>query len=129
MARYAYSNDIREKVIALVQAGNSRREVARRFDVSPSFVIKTMQRFEWTGNKHLLDRSNPRGGKLSPYRDFIISLIERKSDITLYEMRDQLLDVHGVQVNPASIHLMLMRIGYSFKKNHWQRLSSNALTF
>lgn len=41
-----YSSDFRECVVVQVKAGHSRREVARRFGVSPSFVIKLMARLE-----------------------------------------------------------------------------------
>lgn len=34
------SNDLRERVVAFVEAGHSRRATAAHFRVSPSFVIK-----------------------------------------------------------------------------------------
>jgi len=45
-----YSIDLRSKIVDLVQKGQTRREVAKQFRVSPSFVIKLMQRFEAIGD-------------------------------------------------------------------------------
>src|SRR5271157_1315412 len=42
-----YSRDLRER---MVQAGRSRHEVARIFEVSASCVIKLMHRYEATGD-------------------------------------------------------------------------------
>jgi len=48
MAR-PYSVDLRERVVRAVEAGASRRATAAQYDVSPSFVIKLMQRWRRRG--------------------------------------------------------------------------------
>ncbi len=61
-----YSSDLRERVVTQVNAGNSRREVARRFGVSPSFVVKLMQLVADTGSTTAAKRGRPFGqGKLA----------------------------------------------------------------
>ena len=45
-----YSRDLRERMVRAVQAGRSRHEVARIFEVSASCVIKLMRRYETTGD-------------------------------------------------------------------------------
>jgi putative transposase len=45
-----YSRDLRERMVRAVQAGRSRHEVARMFEVSASCVIKLMHRYEATGD-------------------------------------------------------------------------------
>src|SRR5271166_4281832 len=45
-----YSRDLRERMVRAVQAGRSRHEVARIFEVSASCVIKLMHRYEATGD-------------------------------------------------------------------------------
>src|SRR5271165_2532657 len=45
-----YSRDLRERMVRAVQAGRSRHEAARLFEVSASCVIKLMQRYEATGD-------------------------------------------------------------------------------
>lgn len=45
-----YSMDFREKAIARVEAGESRRSVARALGVSPSAIVKWAQRQRDTGS-------------------------------------------------------------------------------
>jgi transposase len=45
-----YLRDLRERMVRAVQAGRSRHEVARMFEVSASCVIKLMRRYETTGD-------------------------------------------------------------------------------
>jgi transposase len=44
-----YSMDLRERMVRAVKAGASRRAIAARFGVSPSCVIKLMQRWQRAG--------------------------------------------------------------------------------
>ena len=44
------SKDVRERCVKFVEAGHSRREAARRVDVSPSFVINLMKLYLGTGS-------------------------------------------------------------------------------
>ncbi len=44
-----YSQDLRERIVAAVEAGISRRAAARQFAVSVSCVIKLVQRFRRMG--------------------------------------------------------------------------------
>ncbi len=43
------SQDLRARLVAAVKAGSSRRQAALRFAVSPSAVIKLVQRVHQTG--------------------------------------------------------------------------------
>ena len=45
----AYSVDLRERIIAAVDAGQARREVARRFDVSPATIGNYLRLRRQTG--------------------------------------------------------------------------------
>ncbi len=45
-----YSLDLRERVVAAVEAGESRRSAARRFGVSDSTGVKWLQRVRATGS-------------------------------------------------------------------------------
>jgi transposase len=46
----ALSNDLRERVVAFVEAGNSCHEAARHFDTSVSFAINLMALYRKTGS-------------------------------------------------------------------------------
>jgi transposase len=45
-----YSTDLRARAVALVEAGESRREVARLLDLAASTTIRWMDRWQTTGN-------------------------------------------------------------------------------
>src|SRR6516165_2885865 len=78
----AYSADMRERVIAEVEGGASRREAAEELEVSASTAIVWVKCFRETGRC----AAKPRGGSISPlekHADFLLGLIEKQSDLTL----------------------------------------------
>ena len=81
----AYSADMRERVIAEVEGGASRREAAEEFEVSASTAIIWVKCFRETGRC----AAKPRGGSISPlekHSDFLLGLIEQQPDLTLDEV-------------------------------------------
>jgi transposase len=73
----AYSADMRERVIAEVEAGASRREAAEEVEVSASTAIIWVKCFRETGHC----AAKPRGGSVSPleeYADFLLGLIKKR---------------------------------------------------
>jgi transposase len=81
----AYSRDMRQRVIAEVESGASRRAAAEEFAVSASTAIIWVKCFRETGRC----AAKPRGGSISPleeYADFLLGLIEKQSDLTLDEV-------------------------------------------
>src|SRR5512134_1452669 len=81
----AYSADIRERVIASVEGGASRREAAEQFEVSVSAAVKWLQSWRRSGRT----TAKPRGGSTSPleeHKEWLLALIVRQSDLTLDEV-------------------------------------------
>lgn len=114
----SYSSDLRDRIVAYVEDGHSRRAAARRFGVSASFAVKLLQRFRRTGSAKAAPRGRPSGkGKLSSHRDFLIDRVETKPDITMPELADELQRRCGVMGAPASLSRFLCREGYTYKKN------------
>jgi transposase len=73
----AYSADMRERVIAEVEGGASRREAAEEVEVSASTAIIWVKCFRETGRC----AAKPRGGSVSPleeYADFLLGLIKKE---------------------------------------------------
>ena len=82
-----YSSDLRERAVVQVNAGHSRREVARRFGVSPSFVVKLMQLVAETGSTTAAKRGRPFGpGTLAGVTDALVARVEALPDATLAEL-------------------------------------------
>ena len=81
----SYSADMRQRVIARVESGGSRREAAEHYDVSASTAVIWVKCFRETG----CCAAKPRGGSTSPlekHADFLLALIEAQPDLTLDEV-------------------------------------------
>ena len=81
----AYSWDMRERVIAEVESGASRREAAEEFKVSASTATIWVRCFRETGP---LRGQTAEGQHLSvrEHANFLLGLIEKQPDLTLDEM-------------------------------------------
>jgi transposase len=80
-----YSLDLRERVVASIEAGASRHEAAERFDVSVSSAIRWMQRFLRFGSA----AAKPSGGSTSPleaHAPWLLGLVAKHPDLTLDEI-------------------------------------------
>jgi transposase len=115
MAR-PYSLDLHERVVALVAHGQSCREVAELFNVSVASVVKWSQRARTTGSA----AAKPMGGKrpylLEDERDWLLTRLAKKSDLTLHALLGELGE-RGVVVSCDTLWRFLKREGISFKKN------------
>src|SRR5271156_1577782 len=81
----AYSADMRERVIARVKSGASRREAAEYYDISASPAVIGVKCFRAKGRCG----AKPRGGSTSPleaHADFLLALVEEQPDLTLDEV-------------------------------------------
>jgi transposase len=115
---HSYSMDLRERVVASVNEGLSRREAARVFKMSDSCAVKLMQRVAATGSAAPARQGRPPGGgKLAPHRDFLITRVTEKPDITMPELAVELLAARGVSATAPSLSRVLCAAGFSYKKS------------
>lgn len=112
----SYSLDLRERVIAHVGAGHSRRAAARHFGVSASFAVKLMQRVECLGSGTPARQGRPPGGRLLASKDFLVATVEAKPDITLPELAVRLAVERKVKAAAAELSRFLCRLGFTYKK-------------
>jgi transposase len=110
------SNDLRERVVSAITAGESCRSVAARFGVAVSSVVKWSQRYRATGSVAPGKIGGHRRPILKPHRAFIIERINQTSHLTLHALKDELA-ARGVKVSHNAVWLFLKREGLSFKKN------------
>lgn len=111
----SYSEDLRERVIAAVEAGATRHAAAAQFQVSVSSAIRWVQRWRTTGEVG----AKPRGGSASPLEDHelvLLALAEAEPDLTLDEFC-ALLHARKIATSRVSIWRFFERHGLSFKKN------------
>jgi transposase len=109
-------NDLRERVVAAVQAGDSCRTVASRFGVAVSSVVKWWQRHRAAGSVAPSKMGGYRKPVLDPHRAFILERIHQTPHLTLHGLKDQLA-AQGVKVSHNAVWLFLRREGLRFKKN------------
>ena len=110
-----YSLDLRERVVAAAQAGQSCRAVASRFGVSASSVVKWWQRARATGSA----AAKPMGGRrpyaLASHRVFVLGRLAEKTDLTISALEAELAE-RGVKVSRYAVWHFLKHEGLSFKK-------------
>ena len=111
------SNDLRERVVAHVEAGHSCHEAAAHFDTSVSFAVNLMRRWRETGRVDPRPRGGFRHGKLGAHRDFILAVVGARHDITMPELANVLAKAKGVTADPSNLSKFLIACGLSFKKN------------
>ena len=110
------SNDLRERAVAAVGAGDSCRSVAERFGVAVSTVVKWSQRYRATGSVAPGKVGGHRKPVLEAHRAFIRKRIDQTSHLTLHRLKDELA-ARGVVVSHNTVWTFLRREGLSFKKN------------
>lgn len=106
------SPDLRQRIFAAVQAGESTTEAAERFAVSPAFVRRLMQRHRQTQS---LAPRTPRRDKrllLAGREDEITTILATKPGITAGEVRRTL----GVRCCTNTVWRMIRRLNHTFKK-------------
>lgn len=111
----AYSLDLRERVAAQVLAGKPVRAVAELFDVSVASVVRWSQRKREHGNAAAKPRGGSRRRALVDHREWLLSRIAEKPDLTLRAIQAELAD-RGVIVSYNAVWLFYLAEGMSFKK-------------
>jgi transposase len=105
-----YSVDLRERVVRAVEAGLSRRATARRFEVSVSFVIKLVQRWQQRGTVEPERYGGWKRSTLAVHAERVRQLLTAEPDLTIAELRNRLAS-DAIHVSPAAISRFLSAEG------------------
>lgn len=112
----AYSQDLRDRVIAAVEdEGLSRREAARRYRISDAAAVRWLQALR-QGRRSALAQGGDRRSRLSGRRAWLLALIEAEPDLTLRVVAQRLLAEHGVKADAGMLSRFFTGNGISFKK-------------
>lgn len=121
------SNDLRDRVVARVAAGETVRAVAMVFGVSVSSVVKWSQRWRATGSVG----ARPMGGKrrdvMAVGRDYALARLVAEPSLPLRQLQAELAD-RGVQVSYGALWRFVHAEGLSFKKRPSARPRSRGPT-
>lgn len=114
--RRTISLDLRERILHAYDADEGTREdIARRFRVSLGMVKKLLQQRRQTGSiaaRHHLAGRKP---QIQPeHRQQMRVLLGKKPDLTLKELRRDV----GLDCSLQAIHVVLAKMGLTYKKRH-----------
>jgi transposase len=110
------SLDLRERILdAYDKKEGTRAEIAHRFRVSLGMVKKLLQQRRRTGD--IAARHHCSGRKpmiVAAHRNQLRCLLAKKNDLTLRELRQ----AAGLQCSLQAIHVVLAKMGLTYKKRH-----------
>jgi transposase len=110
----AYSRDLRERVLAAVEAGESVEVAARRFAVGRSTVYRWVAAARDEGRRE----AKPMHGGPAPRitgeaEATMLELAGRPNHLRLAEIAARLAETHGVRVHLTTVHRALCRAGWT----------------
>lgn len=112
----AYSQDLRERIVAARVAGQSISEVARVFAVSPA-VVQKYWRLHRNGQSLAVGRAPGKASRLKPDQEAaFVAMLGEKSDWTLVQLVKEWEKRSGVLLPRSTLHDHLKRLGGRYKK-------------
>jgi transposase len=120
-----YGVDLRERVVAAIEAGMSTGEAAKRFCVSKAAAGVWARLKRATGRVAPARQGKPKGSVLDVHADFIFGVLAEQPDTTLEEMAERLAEERGVKVVYTAVWKFLDRRDMTYKKRPRMRASSS----
>jgi transposase len=121
----AYSQDLRERVIAAVEAGaQSRPELAETFEVSESTIDKWAKRWRDTGRVAALPFAGGRRRALKACAADIRAEVKQQADVTLDELCERVEAQTGVTASRSMMARELQVLALPRKKS--RSMTANA---
>ena len=118
----AYSNDLRDRVLAAYDRGMRTKEIAEVFQVSPAWARRIKQCRRETGRVRPLSPGRKRGRMIDGER--LAQFVAAQPDLTLKELRQKL----GISCSLSTVWNALDELGLSFKKSRSTPPSRTAQT-
>ena len=113
----AYSQDLRDRVLAAYDRGMKTKAIAEVFAVSPAYARRVKQRRRQTGETSARPVGSP--GVIKVDRARLTELVRQDPDATLEELRERL----GVACGLSTICVALQALGFTRKKRRSVRPS------
>lgn len=110
-----YSDDLRERVVAAIESGHTREEVAKLFKIALSTVGGFIRRKRETGSVSPDKFGGYKTFSLEPHTDLVKKLVAEQPDSTLAELQVRLAK-EKVKVSQSGISRFLHHIKLTFKK-------------
>lgn len=114
----AYSQDLRERVMAAVDSGTGAYAAAAIFRVSVSYIYKVLGRRKRTGQTSARPWAGGPKPKLAAHDDALRARVMSEPDATLAELQAWLVAEYGVKVSIGCLWKRLRQLGLTLKKSH-----------
>ena len=116
-----YSKDLRLRVLAAVDAGKPREEVARTFSVSMPTIKRWLKRCRESGDvqPHPIPGRPPRKGAM--LKEWLPEHLQANDDLTLEEHRQAFEEEFGQRLSTSTIGRAIASLpdgGWPIKKSH-----------
>ena len=122
----AYSQDLRERVIAAVEReGLSRRAAARRYRIGVATAVRWLRALS-QGRRQARPAGGDRRSRLPSHEAWLLALIAAEPDLILIEIAQRLLAEHGVKADAGMLSRFYTRRGISFKKKRSRQRAAPA---
>jgi len=115
-----YSDDLRERVVAAIEAGQTRVKVAKLYNMALSTVGGFIKRKRETGRVSPDKFGGYKTFALEPHRALVKELVAEQPDSTLAELQVRLAK-EKVKVSQSGISRFLHHINLTFKKKVYTR--------
>ena len=116
----AYTQELRERIVAAVDRGVPREEVAEVFGVGLSTIKRYLKHRRETGSVAAKPIPGRPPKKLGPLREGLSQQLAAVPDATL-EQRCQLWEQsHGERVSPSTMCRTIKRLDWTRKKRPWK---------
>src|SRR5215208_6116960 len=112
-----YSEDLRERVMAAVDRGEQREDVAERFSVSVPTITRWLRLKRETGSLAPKPVPGPVAVKTEALVAALPERLAARSDATLAEQCSWWREVSGAEVSTATMSRALTRLGWTRKKS------------
>ena len=122
-----YSMDLRRRVVAAIEGGESTHQAAVRFAIGIATAGAWARLKRSTGDVRPAKQGKPKGAVLDAHADFILGVLAEAPDTTLDEMVERLREERGVTVVRTAVWKLLDRHGRTHKKRLPMPASKSAL--
>jgi transposase len=122
----SYSMDLRERLVAGRQRGQSADELSRLFGVSKRSVERYWKRLTQEGTLQVRQRGGYRRSKLEGHDERLRQWIGEEPDLTLEQLRNRLLGQLDIAIGTTALWHRLEKLGLTFKKNAARRRAKQA---
>ncbi len=112
-----YSEDLRIRIVAARERGQSAAEISRLFAVSKRSVERYWRQYQSTGQVKARRRGGYRRSRLEPHDATLRRWIKTQADLTLAELRARIKGELGIGLGTTALWHRLERLGLSYKKN------------